>query len=73
MKSMLKIAAAGVIALMISSCVVHERRGVPPGHAKRVYGGSARYYAPGHVKKVYIYEDRGHHHRGRGHGHGHHR
>ncbi len=47
---MLKIVAAGVIAIALSSCVVHERR-MPPGHAKRVYGGSARYYAPGHVKK----------------------
>ncbi|UCA60782.1 hypothetical protein KB553_04445 [Chryseobacterium rhizoplanae] len=70
MKSLLKIVAAGVIAIAVSSCVVHERR-MPPGHAKRVYGGSARYYAPGHVKKVYIYDDRGHHHRG--HGHRHHR
>ncbi|WP_339401672.1 hypothetical protein [Chryseobacterium culicis] len=42
---------------------------MPPGHAKRYYGGSARYYAPGQVKKVYIYDDRGHHHKGRGHGH----
>lgn len=71
---MLKIAAAGIVVIVLSSCVVHERRGMPPGHAKRGYGGSARYYAPGHAKRVYIYEDRGHHHhRGRGHGHGHHR
>lgn len=66
---MLKIAAGGVIAIVLLSCVVHERRGMPPGHAKRGYGGSARYYAPGHVKKVYIYDDRGHHHLGRGHRH----
>lgn len=66
---MLKIVTGGVIAIVLSSCVVHERRGMPPGHAKRVYGGSARYYAPGQVKKVYIYDDRGHHHRGRGHRH----
>ncbi|RXM51162.1 hypothetical protein BOQ64_13825 [Chryseobacterium sp. CH25] len=69
MKSMLKIVTGGVIAIVLSSCVVHERRGMPPGHAKRVYGGSARYYAPGQVKKVYIYDDRGYHHRGRGHRH----
>ncbi|WP_126650893.1 hypothetical protein [Chryseobacterium aureum] len=65
MKSMLKTAGAGVVLLMLSSCVVHEPHGrrMPPGHAKR-------YYAPGHVKKVYIYEERGHgHHKGRGHGH----
>lgn len=55
---MLKMAAAGIVVIVLSSCVVHERRGMPPGHAKRVY----------------IYEDRGHHHhRGHGHRHGHHR
>jgi len=48
---------AGVftVMLMLTSCVVHEphgRRGRPPGHAR----------------KVYIYEKKGH-----GHGHGHHR
>lgn len=71
MKSMFKIAGVGVVLLMLSSCIVHEPHGrrMPPGHAKRYYGGSARYYAPGHVQKVYIYEERGHHHRGRGHGH----
>ncbi|OCA72584.1 hypothetical protein BBI01_07760 [Chryseobacterium artocarpi] len=71
MKSMFKIMGAGVVVFMLASCVVHEPHGrrMPPGHAKRVYGGSARYYAPGHTKTVYIYEDRGHHHRGRGHRH----
>lgn len=71
MKSMLKIVGAGVVLFMLSSCIVHEPHGrrMPPGHAKKYYGGSARYYAPGQVKKVYIYEDRGHHRRGRGHGH----
>ncbi len=71
MKSMLKIAGVAVVVLMLSSCVVHEHHGrrMPPGHAKKYYGGSARYYAPGQVKKVYIYDDRGHHHKGRGHGH----
>ncbi|REC65988.1 hypothetical protein DRF59_14465 [Chryseobacterium flavum] len=72
MKSMFKIVGAGVVMLMLSSCVVHEHhvRRMPPGHAKKVYGGSARYYAPGQVKKVYIYDDRGHHHhKGRGRGH----
>jgi hypothetical protein len=33
MKSMLKIVAAGVIAIALSSCVVHERR-MPPGMQK---------------------------------------
>ncbi|QPQ51522.1 hypothetical protein H3Z85_20015 [Chryseobacterium indologenes] len=69
MKSMLKIASGVVMVVMLSSCVVHDRRGMPPGHAKRVYGGSARYYAPGHADRVYIYDDRGHHHKGRGHRH----
>ncbi|MET3036381.1 hypothetical protein ABXT08_09780 [Chryseobacterium sp. NRRL B-14859] len=68
---MFKTIGVGVVLMMLSSCVVHEPHGrrVPPGHAKRVYGGSARYYAPGRVKKVYIYDDRGYHHRQRGHRH----
>jgi uncharacterized protein (DUF1786 family) len=73
MKSMFKIMGAGAVMLMLTSCVVHEHHGrrLPPGQAKKMYGGSARYYAPGQVKKVYIYEDggRGRHHKGRGHGH----
>ncbi len=36
------------------------RKNLPPGQAKKVYGGSARDYAPGHVKKR-------HHHHGRHH------
>lgn len=52
----------GVVSMMLVSCVVHDhhgRRPMPPGHAKKVYGGgSAKHYAPGQIKK------RGHH-RGR--------
>ncbi|MFS4472504.1 MULTISPECIES: quinol oxidase subunit 4 [Chryseobacterium] len=40
---------------MLSSCVVHDNgaRGntIPPGQAKKVFGGSAKDYAPGQVKK----------------------
>lgn len=50
---MFKIVGAGVVMLMLSSCVVHEHhvRRMPPGHAKKVYGGSARYYALARLKK----------------------
>lgn len=41
-----------------TSCVVHQTRTVvvkekrlPPGQAKKVYGGNARDYAPGQRKK----------------------
>jgi hypothetical protein len=67
MKGLIKIAGALTVLFMMSSCVVHDQhvRRVPPGHAKKMYGGRARDYAPGHVKKsVYYYDDRG-----RGHGH----
>ncbi|RKT02108.1 hypothetical protein [Chryseobacterium defluvii] len=70
MKGLIKIVGVVVVLFMLSSCIVHEyhgRRGLPPGQAKKYYGGSARYYAPGHVKKrVYYYND----YRG-GHKHGH--
>ncbi len=29
----------------------HKRKNLPPGQAKKVYGGSAKDYAPGQVKK----------------------
>lgn len=72
MKSFIKMAGVATVMLMLTSCVVHDHqvRRVPPGHAKKMYGGSARYYAPGHVKKrVYYYDndDRGHRHKHKGH------
>jgi len=71
MKGLIKIAGVVTVLSMMTSCVVHDQhvRRLPPGQAKKVYGGSARYYAPGQVKKrvyYYDYDDRG-----RGHGHGH--
>jgi len=54
MKGLLKIiGAVMVIGTLMVSCVVHENHGrrLPPGQAKKVYGGSARHYAPGQVKK----------------------
>ncbi|WP_223607744.1 hypothetical protein [Chryseobacterium sp. OSA05B] len=74
MKSLIKITGVVTVLFMMSSCVVHDQhvRRVPPGHAKKMYGGSARYYAPGHVKKrVYYYDNddrgRGHRHKGKKH------
>lgn len=62
MKGLVKIIGiVGVVSMMLVSCVVHDhhgRRPMPPGQAKKIYGGSAKDYAPGQVKK------RGHH-RGR--------
>ncbi|AYN02262.1 hypothetical protein EAG08_19895 [Chryseobacterium sp. 3008163] len=63
MKGLVKIIGmVGVVSMMLVSCVVHDhhgRRPIPPGHAKKIYGGgSAKHYAPGQMKK------RGHH-RGR--------
>ncbi|REC50017.1 hypothetical protein [Chryseobacterium pennipullorum] len=68
MKSLIKGIGVATVLFMLSSCIVHEPHGrrLPPGHAKKVYGGSARHYAPGHVKKVYIYDDRGHGRRNHG-------
>lgn len=73
MKGLLKIVGAVmVIGTMLVSCVVHEHHGrrLPPGQAKKVYGGSARYYAPGHTKKRVYYYDK--HDNGRGKHKGHH-
>lgn len=65
MKGILKILTGlAVVATVTVSCVVHEPHGrrLPPGQAKKVYGGSARNYAPGQVKKkVYYYDN----HRGK--------
>ncbi|WP_347218970.1 quinol oxidase subunit 4 [Chryseobacterium sp.] len=55
MKSMFKIAGAFVVMCMLSSCVVHDHgngpKKIPPGQAKKIYGGNAKDYAPGQVKK----------------------
>lgn len=66
MNGLIKMLGVVSLTLMLSSCTVqeyhHGRRGLPPGQAKKVYGGSARYYAPGQVKKrvyYYEYDDRG--------------
>ena len=52
---MFKITGALIVGLMLTSCVVHDNgsrvKKVPPGQAKKIYGGSAKDYAPGQVKK----------------------
>ncbi|RNA62510.1 hypothetical protein D1631_11475 [Chryseobacterium nematophagum] len=60
MKRMIKITGFIITVSMLLSCVVHDHsqgRSVPPGH----------------VKKVYVYEKKGHghhrHHKYRKHGH----
>ncbi|WP_394343547.1 quinol oxidase subunit 4 [Chryseobacterium nakagawai] len=45
-----------MVVLMLSSCVAYNNEGyqtkkIPPGQAKKIYGGSAKDYAPGQVKK----------------------
>ncbi|MCY0968292.1 hypothetical protein [Chryseobacterium wangxinyae] len=62
MKGLLKVFGTVILAgSLLVSCVVHQPHGrrMPPGQAKKIYGGSAKHYAPGQVKK------RGHHHHGR--------
>ncbi|ASK29453.1 hypothetical protein CEY12_04755 [Chryseobacterium sp. T16E-39] len=67
MKGLIKTLALTSVIVMLTSCTVQEYHGhrgrrLPPGQAKKVYGGSARYYAPGQVKKrvyYYEYDDRG--------------
>jgi hypothetical protein len=55
MKSIIKITGALIVMLMMTSCVVHDHgngpKKIPPGQAKKIYGGSAKDYAPGQVKK----------------------
>lgn len=52
---MIKITGALIVMLMMTSCVVHDHgngpKKIPPGQAKKIYGGSAKDYAPGQVKK----------------------
>ncbi|MBV8327570.1 quinol oxidase subunit 4 [Chryseobacterium sp.] len=59
MESIVKITGALLIALMLTSCVAYDNnygngngaKKLPPGQAKKIYGGSAKDYAPGQVKK----------------------
>lgn len=55
MKNLIKITGMLIVMLMLSSCIVHDNghrvKKVPPGQAKKVFGGSAKDYAPGQVKK----------------------
>lgn len=54
-----------IITLTVSSCYVghsHRGRNLPPGQAKKVYGGkSAKKYAPGQQKKRHGKHGKGHH------------
>ena len=45
-----------LLSLALTSCVVHrtvvvKEKRLPPGQAKKIYGGSAKDYAPGQRKK----------------------
>ncbi|MBO9690956.1 quinol oxidase subunit 4 [Chryseobacterium sp.] len=55
MKSAVKITGALIILCMMASCVAYDSgyqtKRLPPGQAKKIYGGSAKDYAPGQVKK----------------------
>jgi hypothetical protein len=57
MKNITKIIGTLIVVLMLSSCVVYDNgngnrsKTLPPGQAKKIYGGSAKDYAPGQVKK----------------------
>ena len=57
MKIIFKITGALIIMSMFTSCVAYDNGGyyqakkLPPGQAKKIYGGSAKDYAPGQVKK----------------------
>ena len=56
MKSIMKITGVVIVTCMLTSCVAYDNNGyqakkLPPGQAKKIYGGSAKDYAPGQVKK----------------------
>ncbi|MDN3692994.1 quinol oxidase subunit 4 [Chryseobacterium tructae] len=58
MKTIFKITGALIImSMLFTSCVAYDNGGnyqtrkIPPGQAKKIYGGSAKDYAPGQVKK----------------------
>ncbi len=55
MKNIIKIMGALIIIGMMTSCVAYDNgyqaKKIPPGQAKKIYGGSAKDYAPGQVKK----------------------
>lgn len=78
MKGIMKVLGILMLIFSLSSCYVQEQprgRGhYPPGRAKKMYGGSARDYAPGQMKKNNYYKNdnrnNGHnkhkgHHRGK--------
>ncbi|MCJ8153480.1 hypothetical protein MKJ01_06845 [Chryseobacterium sp. SSA4.19] len=61
MKGLLTAAGIAAASLLLTSCVVHDhpgRRGMPPGHAKKIYRHDKGGHGHGHHK-----------HRGRGHEH----
>ncbi|WP_445223271.1 quinol oxidase subunit 4 [Chryseobacterium sp. MYb328] len=57
MKNIFKIIGVLLLMSMFTSCVAYDNSGgyqekkLPPGQAKKIYGGSAKDYAPGQVKK----------------------
>lgn len=56
MKIIIKITGVLMVMAMFTSCVAYDSGGyqakkIPPGQAKKIYGGSAKDYAPGQVKK----------------------
>lgn len=67
MKGFAKLLGFVFIGSLLTSCVVTpqnnhrhaEHRRMPPGQAKKYYGGNARHYAPGHHK-----HGKKHHHKG---------
>ncbi len=56
MKRLLGLILIAFMAFSVSSCYTHRHHphGMPPGQAKKKYGGkSAKRYAPGQQKKKY--------------------
>ena len=53
MKKIIGYVMVGMVLLSLSSCYTHSHpHGMPPGQAKKIYGGkSAKRYAPGQQKK----------------------
>ncbi len=54
MKRLLGLLLIVFMAFSVTSCYTHHPHGMPPGQAKKKYGGkSAKRYAPGQQKKKY--------------------
>jgi len=56
MKRLIGLILVAFLAFSVSSCYTHRNHphGMPPGQAKKKYGGkSAKRYAPGQQKKKY--------------------